>query len=214
MKKLVLFIVGWSVCLMVWAQEHPEAGPEKVATCSACHGLAGVSSVPLSPSLAGQNQNYLLRQLLAFRAGLSGNGEQGRYDPVMGAMTMALDEQDMRDIAAYYAGLPEDGSQSGVQSDSMPPESEQEDGARLYHFGDRQRNIMACSACHGPSGKGIASSGFPDVSGQREDYLKLQLHKFRDGSRHNDLNGMMQDIARSLADKEIESLADYMTHMN
>ena len=74
----------------------PAAGQSKAAACGACHGPTGVSSNPLWPNLAGQKDQYLIKQLKAFRDGQ-------RQDPLMAPMAAALSDQDIEDLAAYYA---------------------------------------------------------------------------------------------------------------
>lgn len=75
-----------------------EAGKAKVATCVACHGAVGVSAVPMYPNLAGQKEAYIAKQLRDFKAG-------HRKDPVMAPMAMMIADEDIDNIAAYYASL-------------------------------------------------------------------------------------------------------------
>ena len=74
------------------------AGKAKAASCAGCHGAMGVSAVPIYPNLAGQKQAYTEKQLKDFRSGV-------RKDPIMKGMAMALSDDDIADISAYYAGL-------------------------------------------------------------------------------------------------------------
>ena len=74
------------------------AGKTKSAACAACHGMDGRGTTPLFPNLNGQKAEYLVRQLVAFRDGV-------RQDATMAPMAMALTDQDIADLAAYYAGL-------------------------------------------------------------------------------------------------------------
>ncbi len=76
----------------------PEQGKTKAALCAACHGVAGVSINPLWPSLAGQQEQYLVKQIKAFR-----DGE--REDITMQPFVENLSDQDVADLAAFYAGL-------------------------------------------------------------------------------------------------------------
>lgn len=154
------------------------------------------------PKLAGQHAKYIEKQLKDLKLGMTSGGKQGRVDPVMGGMAMPLSEQDMKDLAAYYASLP--------ISHNTTPENVVEQGKTLYTAGDASRGLTACIACHGPRGNGTELSGFPKISGQHADYIKAQLVKFRDGSRANDMNGMMQDIAKKLTDEDIDTLSKYV----
>lgn len=154
------------------------------------------------PKIAGQHAGYLEKQLKDFKLAMGTGGAQGRNDPVMGGMAMPLTEQDMADLAAYYASLP--------ISDNTTPESSIEIGQTLYRFGDAERGVTACTACHGPRGNGTSLSGFPKISGQNAEYVKLQLEKFRDGQRVNDMNAMMRAVAAKLTDDEITALSQYV----
>ena len=99
MKKITLAIAA-TVALMsssVFAGDAA-AGKAKSGMCAACHGAAGVSAVPMYPNLAGQKEAYLAKQLKDFKAG-------NRKDPVMAPMAMALSDEDVANIAAYYSSL-------------------------------------------------------------------------------------------------------------
>lgn len=71
-------------------------GKEKVAVCSACHGEAGISPAPNWPNLAGQHKDYLIHSIKQYQNG-------GRKDPVMMGQVVNLTDQDIKDIAAFYA---------------------------------------------------------------------------------------------------------------
>lgn len=92
------------LCLAILAFASPvmagdaAAGKAKAATCVACHGPAGVSGNPMWPNLAGQKEMYLAKQLKDFKAGT-------RTDPVMSSMAKPLSDEDIANLAAYYAGL-------------------------------------------------------------------------------------------------------------
>ncbi len=201
MNKLALILSLLASC-SVWAQGSIEAGKAKSETCVACHGADGNSQIATYPKLAGQHAKYIEKQLKELKLGASSAGKQGRYDPVMSAMAMPLSEQDMADLAAYYASLP-------ISSNSTPEEVVST-GKVLYSAGDASRGLTACIACHGPRGNGTELSGFPKISGQHADYVKAQLLKFRDDSRGNDMNAMMRDVAKKLTDADIDTLSKYV----
>ncbi|NLS13682.1 cytochrome c4 [Vibrio sp. SM6] len=202
MKKLALILSLLASC-SVWAQGNIEAGKVKSQTCVACHGADGSSSIlPTYPKLAGQHAGYLQKQLQDFKLAMATSGKQGRNDPVMGGMAMPLTEQDIADLAAYYASLP--------ISENTTPDNAVEIGEVLYNAGDSERGITACIACHGPRGNGTSLSGFPKISGQNAEYIEAQLVKFRDGSRGNDMNAMMRDVAKKLSDDDIAILSAYV----
>ena len=178
------------------------AGKDKSATCAACHGADGNAPVTMYPKIAGQHAEYIYKQLKEFKLGMTSGGKEGRMDPVMSGMAMPLSDQDMKDLAAYFASL--------NMSEGSTPEDVVEVGQMLYKAGDAERGIPACAACHGPRGNGTSLAGFPKVSFQHPEYVKSQLEKFRDGTRANDHNGMMSDIAKKLTDKDIEVLSKYL----
>jgi cytochrome c553 len=73
-----------------------DAGKAKSVVCASCHGPAGISSNPMWPNLAGQQEMYLVKQIKAFRDG-------DRKDPMMAPMVAALSDDDIANLAAYYA---------------------------------------------------------------------------------------------------------------
>ncbi|EGR4317215.1 cytochrome c4 [Vibrio cholerae] len=201
MKKLALILSVLASC-SVWAQGSIEAGKAKSLTCAACHGADGNSPLTIYPKLAGQHEKYLEKQLKELKLGASSGGKQGRYDPVMSAMAMPLSDEDIADLAAYYASMPISGNTT--------PEDVVAQGKVLYIAGDASRGLTACIACHGPRGNGTELSGFPKISGQHSDYIKAQLEKFRSGTRANDMNEMMRDVAHKLTDADIDILSKYV----
>ncbi|MDG1123125.1 MAG: c-type cytochrome [Glaciecola sp.] len=207
MKKLsLLFCLSLTISGFTLAQGDAEAGKAKSATCAACHGSDGNSMIPMNPKLAGQHNKYLVKQLQEFKAAAMSSGKEGRNNAVMNGMAVGLSEQDMLDISAYFA--------SQTAKAGATPEEYIAPGAALYRGGDAERKITACIACHGPRGNGMGQAGFPDISGQHVDYTISQLKMFRSGDRHNDLNGMMRDIAAKLTDEDITILANYLAGLH
>ncbi|CCQ12655.1 Cytochrome c4 [Pseudoalteromonas luteoviolacea B = ATCC 29581] len=181
---------------------NAEAGKAKSATCAACHGPDGNAPVTMYPKIAGQHADYIYKQLQEFKLGMTSGGKEGRMDPVMSGMAMPLSDEDMRDLAAYFASL--------NMSAGSTPEEVVAVGSQLYKAGDAERGIPSCAACHGPRGNGTSLAKFPKISFQHPEYIKAQLLKFRDGTRANDMNGMMRDVAKKLTDKDIEVLSKYL----
>jgi cytochrome c553 len=204
MKRILLSLVllGTSVLnISHAAQGNIEAGKAKSAMCSACHGADGNSLVPMYPSLAGQSASYLAKQLAEFKEGMTSGGKNGRVNAIMGGMSMALSNEDMLDLGAYYS----------AQALKSAGGETSEVGKALYFGGDAERGITACIACHGADGKGMSQAGFPALAGQHAMYLKSQLENFRSGARHNDRNGMMRNVAVKLEDGDINALVQYMS---
>ncbi|MFM2322910.1 MAG: hypothetical protein RLZZ225_1063 [Pseudomonadota bacterium] len=173
-----------------------------ISGCALCHDIDGNASVYKNwPKLAGQNFNYLLKQLNDFNS--KRDFKQGRYNPIMSALVASLSESEKIKIANYYAGLPASIDTAATNSLSL--------GQRLYRGGDFNKGIPACLACHDPAGLGNPPAGFPRLSGQHAAYIESQLRAFRDGSRHNDKYQIMEIISQKMSDIEIQALANYIS---
>ncbi|MBR9858781.1 MAG: c-type cytochrome [Oceanisphaera sp.] len=99
MKKLMTAAAALALLSApAFAAGDAEAGKAKAAVCAACHGAEGISAVEIYPNLAGQKAAYIVSQLKAFKAG-------ERNNAIMAPMAMPLSDQDMEDLAAYYASL-------------------------------------------------------------------------------------------------------------
>ena len=195
MKKLALIFILCSP-IVLFAQNNPTSGQNKSIVCAACHGPKGVSTNPEWPNLAGQNNKYLVKQLQDLKQGTV------RIAPTMTALIASLSQQDMDDLAAYYAKMP-------IAQGSTPKKFVQR-GEQLYRGGDFNKQITACIACHGPKGTGNAQAGFPVLSGQHASYTAMQLQAFKDGKRSNDLNHIMQDICGRMSQDDMEAVAHYI----
>lgn len=183
------------------AQGDATAGAGKVAICATCHGNDGNSQIPMNPSLAGQSANYLAKQLQDYKSG-------ARQNATMSAMVGGLSEQDIVDIAAFYA------AQSRRITGAQPGDDALALGETLYRAGNADISAAACTACHSPSGQGNAPAGFPAIGGQHSEYTLTQLKAFRAGERANDLNGMMRTVVERLTDAELTALANYLAGLN
>jgi cytochrome c553 len=174
-----------------------EAGQAKSVTCAACHGPGGNSVNPAWPSLAGQNAPYVLKQLEAFKSG-------SRTDPLMTAQAMSLSEQDMRDLAVYYA------SQAAAPKAVAAPDTVNK-GEALYQGGNAGSNVAACLACHGPTGRGNPAAAYPMLKGQYATYTATQLRNYANGQRKSDgPTRVMRDIAARLEEDDIVAVASYI----
>lgn len=91
--------------LMAQAEGDVEAGKQKSAVCAACHGQNGMAQIPTYPNLAGQNEQYLTMALKAYK----GSQRQGGQAAIMQGQAAALSDQDIANLAAYYASLPAGG---------------------------------------------------------------------------------------------------------
>ena len=195
MKKMI-FLLALCNSFALFAASDAQNGQEKSVICAACHGPKGISINPSWPSLAGQHATYLIKQLQNFKE------KKGRDDPTMAPMVASLSEQDITDLAAFYAALP--------LPEGSPAKQVSTRGEQLYRRGDMDQHITACIACHGTKGTGNAQAGFPLLSGQQSDYTVLQLKAFKAGKRSNDLNSIMRDICGRMSTDDMEAVANYI----
>jgi cytochrome c553 len=170
---------------------------DKVPPCATCHGKTGIADGSGAfPRLAGQIRSYLYQQLKSFADGT-------RPNPIMSPISKALSDQDMRDLAAYYA------AQHGPYfPQPFIDQPVLELGGRLAAIGQPQAGIQACFSCHGEAGKG-SDEMFPYLAGQYQSYLAQQLRDFKSGRRHNDPAAVMRNIASGLNDGDIAGLSAY-----
>ncbi len=176
------------------------AGKVKSATCAGCHGADGNSMIPAFPKLAGQNEAYFIKQLKDYKANTT------RKDDIMFGMVLALSDEDMADIAAFY--------QSQSLSQAAPfDEAKAAIGREIYKGGNMQTAVPACMACHGPTGAGVAGIGYPMLAGQFVEYTLSQLKAFKDGSRSNDEKRLMRDIVEKMSDEDLEAVAHYIASL-
>ncbi|MDO6562445.1 c-type cytochrome [Amphritea sp. 1_MG-2023] len=198
-KLLIAILASVSIISVAHAAGDAAAGQGKVAVCGACHGADGNSAVGNFPKLAGQNERYLLKQLQEIKAG-------DRQVVEMTGLLTNLNDQDLADIAAYFASK---NIQIGAAKADLV-----EAGEKIYRAGVESKGVAACTACHGAQGKGIASAGYPSLGGQHAQYVETQLKNFRVGTRNNDPQAMMSTIAAKLSDKEIQAVASYIQGLN
>lgn len=171
-------------------------------TCAACHGDKGLSpsigtapGTPAYPSLAGQSAYAIYKQLSDFRSG-------ARVNAMMSPMAQTLDVTDLANVAAYYADASKEYAAIGNRELLGDPAI-----VRLANLGDSHRRLPACLACHVNNAGGPIET--PVITGQNEDYLRLQLENFASGQRKNDVYGRMRNIATKLTPQERAALARY-----
>ena len=173
-----------------------EAGQVKSVTCAACHGIDGNSLNPEWPSIAGQHEGYLIKALQTFRSG-------DRKNVLMNGMAMPLTDEDIRDLAAYFAKQKRKGN---VADPGLVTA-----GERLYRGGNKDLGVPACLACHGPTGLGNPAAGWPAISGQHATYAAAQLVAYRSKQRATDGDTqMMRNVASALTDDDIKAVTSYI----
>jgi cytochrome c553 len=163
------------------------------AVCGACHTFDGSRGSPANPILQGQHPEYLVKQLTEFKAGKRDNA-------IMKGFASALSDEDMKNVAAFYAGK---AAKPGFAKNKATVAL----GEKIYRGGIAERKVPACSGCHGPSGAGIPAQ-YPRLAGQHADYTEAQLLAFRGGVRKN--NAQMSGVAAGMTEADIKAVADYI----
>ncbi len=165
------------------------AGKALAEGCAGCHGADGVSQTPLTPSLAGEPDEFTQWQLIYFRGG-------SRKNEVMQSIAQALDNPQIRNLGAYYASLKPPQSQPAAAPDALA-----QTGAKLavQH---------RCKSCHGDDYEGVGPAA--RLAGQREDVLLAALRDFKSGKRVGSGVASMADVTYELNDAEMQALAHYM----
>jgi len=159
-----------------------QAGKASTVGCAGCHGDQGVSSNPATPSLAGQDAEYLVAALRAYKNG-------ARADETMKTLAGPLDDTTMKNIAAYYAG------QEPQALNIRPPSTTQE-------------WTQKCDRCHGLNGNST-DPRIPALAAQRVEYLQTALREFQTGARTSSEMHAMSDV---LSEDDIKNLATYYAH--
>lgn len=98
-RQFLPIIIGLMLSASVFAIGDIAEGKAKSATCVGCHGANGIAIAPNFPNLAGQKSLYLTKAIASYRDGV-------RNDPTMKAMTGALTDTDIENLAAYFSNLP------------------------------------------------------------------------------------------------------------
>ena len=165
--------------------------------CSKCHGFNGVSTSPLFPILAGQVPGYIESELRLFR-------QRGRSDPharaFMWGIARALTDEQIKGVARYFS------TQPAVTGKGSSNPALADKGKLLYENGTPERDIEACTVCHGHNGEGVNSQ--PRIAGQHRDYFVLEMVQFRSGLRENKV---MQHVTEKMTDDEIAALVEYIS---
>jgi cytochrome c553 len=203
--RSVVSIVVLAMALPAFAAGDASAGRSKSQACAACHGADGNAAIPNYPKLAGQHASYLVKQLQAFKS-------NKRKDPIMNGQVANLSQQDMEDIAAYFA---KQKTSLGAATD----QKKRELGEKIYRGGIQTKAVAACMGCHGPNGAGNPPANFPSLSGQNEAYVVKSLQDYKAGQTRafdpkDDSGKMMHDIAKRMSDAEMDAVAHYISGLH
>ena len=158
---------------------NPAAGRTASAACGACHGAAGVSGNPSTPSLAGQDAQYLAAALRGYKDG-------ARNNTTMKGLAEKLDDSKITNLAAFYAGL-------------QPQQPNVHKPLTVAEWAER------CNRCHGVNGNSTDPL-IPALASQRAAYLERALNAFRAGTRQS---AVMSAMAGGLSENDIRNLAAY-----
>jgi len=169
------------------------------SSCMTCHGQQGITAPGVMfPNLAGQWAFYLRTQLYDFKS-------HQRADPmaaIMWGMVAPLTDAQIHQVATYFSNQVRN---PGVSENPKLVQA----GKKIYKGGLLKEDVPACMACHGPTGVGIPPL-FPALAGQRQGYVVNQLNYFKLGTRTDDPDGVMRDIAKNLTSQQIMELAAYV----
>jgi cytochrome c553 len=167
------------------------------AACSKCHGVNGVSISPLFPILAAQLPGYIEAELKLFRI-------RGRSDPraraFMWGISRGLTDEQIKGVAQYFS------SQPPVKGSGSSNPALADKGKLMYENGAPERDIEACTVCHGHSGEGVNTQ--PRLAGQHRDYVVTEMWQYRSGLRENKV---MQHVTEKMTDDEIAAVVDYVS---
>jgi cytochrome c553 len=184
------WLVGaWLVSCGLASAADVAAGKAMAAGCAGCHGEDGVSQAPLTPSLAGQPDDFVQWQLVFFRSG-------SRKSEIMEPIAQSLANAEIRNLGAYYASLPPPKPQPASASDELA-----RNGARLAAQ-------HRCKSCHGDDFAGAGAAA--RLADQREDVLLKALRDFKSGTRIGSGVASMADATFDLTDGDMQALAHYM----
>lgn len=182
-----------ALCLPAAARAYDaEAGRQKAeAVCAGCHGPDGNSEMPEIPSLAGQQQRYIILALFQYRSG-------HRKSEQMAPFAAELTDEDLGNLAAYY----------GAQKPAAPTRTLDPDKSASAR---RLAEADYCTQCHGPNFAG--QEHIPRLAGQHPEYLRQQLLGFKAAAR-GDIDGNMTSAAQPLSDADIDALAEYIASVS
>lgn len=165
--------------------------------CFTCHGMEGQGDGAETPRIAGLDEGYILKQLNDYGADL-------RPHHQMSPIARRLSDADRARVARYYARMA-----PRAAAPAVSPDADLIAGGRaLYHQGLPDRNVAACSTCHGVDGQGLGA-GNPPLTGQSPAYLATQLELWRSAKRHNDPRDVMGAVSRPLSDAQIAAVSAY-----
>jgi len=197
--------LGFAACAQDAKPGDVVAGEKKIAMCEGCHNLpryqASFPEIYKVPMIAGQNAKYIATALAGYRKG-------ERKHPTMRAIAGSLSDQDIADVAAYYAQL---GSPAGSAAAAAPAAS----AAPAHEPSPQVAALLTkgnCVSCHGSNFSAPIDPSYPKLAGQHADYLFFALKAYQ--IDHNPVmgrnNAIMMGMARPFTHPEIKAIAAYL----
>lgn len=194
--KPLIVLVSLALGTIMTAPAHADGETIANEMCAGCHGPEGNSMVRTFPKLAGQQKVYLLRELTDYRSGK-------RVSEIMTPLVSALSDQDVANLADYYA---KQKPEPGVAGNPALLTA----GKKLYLQGNSNTDVPSCESCHEVDGSG--SGKFPRVAGQHVDYTLDQFRLYATGKRTNG-SRVMKTVAQRMSEEETRAVAEYMASM-
>ena len=175
-----------------------KAAETKIAMCIGCHGIVGYKGsfpeVYQVPKINGQNAKYIESALHAYKKG-------DRRHPTMRAIADSLTDQDIADLAAYYAGH----TVGDTKLADQPSKEPSTQVAELLKKG-------TCASCHGDNFSKSIDPSYPKLAGQHADYLYMALKAYT--VDHNNYTGRSQPVMGAMAKQfnhaQMKELANYI----
>ncbi len=186
-----------ALALLVAASAIASPGQDAATACAPCHGESGRGAAPTFPNLAGQQTQYLQKQLADFAKGR-------RTNEAMTAALAPVPRSDFPDLVAHYGAQT---PASGHAGDAALAAA----GRKIFEDGDWLAGIPPCRSCHGERGAGAGR--YPRLAGQNPAYTLQQLTDFKSGARHNDTRRAMREIAARLTEAQMKALAEYLAEL-
>lgn len=193
-----------------------------VQVCAACHGVNGQSQSPMIPNLAGQQKEYMVKQLQDYRDHTRSNKYGIQF---MWGMASSLTNKQIQELADYFSKQPP--KLAAISAGDMAALAR---GKEIFEVGIPAQGVIQCNSCHGPKGGGMAT--FPRIAGQHAYYLIQQLNVWKEPAQKEfmEVGGntwaprtiifarphgeLMQNEEKNLSQADAEAVAIYLSTLN
>jgi len=184
------------------APASPKSLEAKIEMCVGCHGIPGYQAsfpeVHKVPMISGQAAGFIAASLAAYRKG-------DRRHPTMRSIATSLTDQDIADVAAFYA------AQGRVEGTSVPATAAAPSSSAVTALLQKG----ACVSCHGNNFNTPIDANTPKIAGQYADYLFVALKAYKtDGNRLvGRSNPVMAGQAKQFSNAELKAIAEYVASL-